>query len=525
MRTEKAALRFARMLGLESPVEPAALYGAAADHDYLRNLLVCRGNPKFLQVLLSAPPQGEAPEGELMDRLVGQWAKRAEETRLRQEYEEKYGAYLRYEAAQDEAGQKPCGAGVQSFVKGFRQVNLDNHATTELRPEIRWLLSAYDRGEYGFGNPSSATMPGYLAGDHLLEARRRIARLLGVPAGCIYFTGSGSEANNLAIKGIALNRLKQKGHIVTTRAEHKSVLEAVDWLEEIGFSVTRLTVDQEGRVDPGDAEEALRPDTLLVAVMTANNEVGTVNPMKEISQICKKAGVPLFSDAVQAFGRIPLEPLQMGISAMSFSAHKLGGPKGIGGLYVEEGLSLVPLIHGGGQEKGLRGGTENVAGAMAFAYASQLAWEDMEKQAERWDQLRRGFLAELAKIDPDFRLLGHPRERLPQNICLAFPGVSGRALQKSLSKAGIAVSTGSACGARRMPQSHVLRAMGISPSRYGVIRLGMGIDTNEEDLDYALRQLEGILPQLKGRAGDFEDGGAGVFLNGETGFLKNPLND
>lgn len=380
-------------------------------------------------------------------------------------------------------------------VSDFRQVNLDYNATTPLRPEIVERLTQHVADPFSFGNPSSSTTLGKNAYDLVSGARHDIAACLQVKPAEIVFTGSGSEANNLALKGIAFQHLEEKGHFISSKIEHASVLRTLNFLETIGFEVTYLDVDNDGRILPETVQDHLRQDTLLVALMAANNEIGVINPIGEIGRICQAAGVPLMVDAVQAFGKMPLRPKELGVSLLTMSGHKIYAPKGVGGLYIDEGLALLPLIHGGGQEFGLRSGTENAGSIMAFGLAAQLSHREMAQENTRLRDLRDFFLAELRRIVPDFIVNGSLEERLVNNLNIGFPHVDSGSLLLSLNQIGVYVSAGSACSAGSREASHVIRALGVDTDRYGIIRFSFGLPTSQADLEYLFSYLPEIFAQ------------------------------
>jgi cysteine desulfurase len=392
-----------------------------------------------------------------------------------------------------------CKPAPEIEAEDYREVYLDHNATTYRRKEVNEVLSEYNEGNLGFGNPSSSTYLGKQAYDLMDIARCRIADCFKVKPKEIVFTSGGSEANNMAIKGIAFHHLNKKGHIITDKIEHPSVLETIKFLENIGFDVTYLDVDRKGFVSPKSVKEHLRKDTVLVSIMAANNEIGTVNPIREIGEICRTAGVPFMVDGVQAFGRIELSPKKMGISLLSISGHKIYGPKGIGALYVDEAFPfpIVPLIHGGAQEHNVRAGTENVGSIAALGKASQLVCSEMEQENERLLKLRNYFLSELGKIEPDIIVNGSLEERLPHNLSVGFPGIDCGALLLGLNHIGIYVSSGSACSSGSSEGSHVLKAIGVDPDTYGTIRFSFGLCTRKEDLSYLFKYLPSILDQLR----------------------------
>lgn len=390
----------------------------------------------------------------------------------------------------------PCKPLANVTVDDFRRVYLDYNATTPLRKEIIESLTAHFENPLSFGNPSSSTILGKKAYDMIYLARGEIARCLKVKPEEIIFTGCGSEANNLALKGIAFQHLEKKGHIISSTIEHSSILRTLDFLQKLGFDVTYLPVDKEGRVSPQTVQDHLRKDTILVSIMAANNEIGTVNPISEIGRICQSAGIPFMVDAIQAFGKIALTPKEMGISMLSISGHKIYAPKGVGALYVDKGITLTPLIHGGSQEYGLRAGTENVSSIIALGKAASLAQREMEQENRRLKELSNFFLTQLRQVIPNFIINGSLERRLNNNLSIGFPGVDSGSLLLSLNQIGIYVSAGSACSAGSKDVSHVLRAIGVDTDYYGVVRFSFGLQTTQEDLEYLLKYLPEILNQL-----------------------------
>ena len=339
-------------------------------------------------------------------------------------------------------------------------IYLDSAATTPVRREVLDAMWPYLTGE--FGNPSSSHALGHRAAEALKQARATVAAILGCRAGEITFTSGGTEADNLAIKGIALANPRGR-HIVTTPIEHEAVLASCDHLRRHhNFEITQVPVDCFGMVDLGEFKKALRDDTTLCSVMLANNEVGTIQPIAELASLAHQANNPFHTDAVQAAGVLDLSIPALGVDALSISGHKIGTPKGIGAVYLRSRLPVEPIMHGGGQERGRRSGTENVAGAVGLAKAMELAASDRAVRANRLaglrDELIRGILAAV----PTAILTGHPTERLPGNASFCFPGTSGEAILLQLEERGILCSSGSACAAGRDEPSHVLLAMGLS---------------------------------------------------------------
>lgn len=377
------------------------------------------------------------------------------------------------------------------------QVYLDHAATTPLDQRVLDAMMPYLTEH--FGNPSSIYALGRQARQAIDEARNKVAEVLGCEPREIVFTGGGSEADNLAIKGMALARRDEghKNHIITSAIEHHAVLDTCKSLEKLGFDVTVLPVDQYGLVDPDELARALRDDTALVTIMFANNEVGTVEPIAELVEVTHERGALFHTDAVQAVGSLPIDLKDLKVDLLSLSAHKFYGPKGVGALFVRHGLKPVPLIHGGGQERHRRAGTENVAGIVGLARALELAYEELEVRTERIVRLRDRLIAGLMAI-PHSRLNGHPTERLPGNVNMCFEYVEGESMLLNLDLAGIAASSGSACTSGSLEPSHVLLAMGIPHEiAHGSLRLTLGKDSTDADVDAVLEVLPGIVARLR----------------------------
>ena len=338
-------------------------------------------------------------------------------------------------------------------------IYLDNAATTPVRREVLEVLWQQLAGR--FGNPSSHHRVGEAAAAALAEARAMVAGVLGCRSADVVFTTGGTESDNLAIKGIALGAPRGR-HLITTPIEHEAVLESCDYLRRLhGFEVTLLDPDASGRVDPEQLRTVIRPDTTLVSVQYANNEVGTVQPLAELSAIAQGARVPLHTDAVQAAGWLPVDVAALGVDALSLSGHKLGAPPGIGVLFLRRRIAVEPVLHGGGQERGRRSGTENVPGALALATALRLAEAERSEAAPRITALRDAFITTVLAGTPSACLTGHPTERLPGTASFVFPGTSGEAVLLELEQRGIVCSSGSACAAGSDEPSHVLTALGV----------------------------------------------------------------
>lgn len=380
-----------------------------------------------------------------------------------------------------------------------RYIYLDHSATTPVDPRVIEAMSPYWHD--AFGNSESFHTIGQAAANALERARQTVADVLGCHPAEVIFTGSGSEADNLALRGAAwAARENGRGnHMITTPIEHHAVGHTVDQLRDLfGFEVTRVAVDEYGCVDPDDVAAAIRPDTILVSVVMANNEVGTVQPMVKIGRICHGRGVLFHTDAVQAAGRLPLELDDMNVDLMALSAHKFYGPKGTGLLYVRRDTSLVPAITGGGHERGRRPGTVNVAGAVGLAAALRLAEEERVAEMARLRRLRDRLIEGVLAAIPESRLTGHPKHRLAHHASFAFCGVEGGSLVLNLDLEGIAVSSGAACAEGEPEPSFVLTAMGL-PAAWGIggLRLTLGRSNDEDDVARVLGVLPGAVERLR----------------------------
>lgn len=373
------------------------------------------------------------------------------------------------------------------------RIYLDYAATTPVRKEvIETMLPFFDKK---FGNASSIHSFGQEARTALEEARSKLARSIGCDVSEIIFTSGGTESDNMAIKGIAMANRKRGNHIITLGIEHHAVLHTCKWLEKNGFEVTYLPVDQYGFVNPNEVEAAIKKETILVSIMHANNEIGTIEPIEKIAEICKSWNVYFHTDAVQSFGKIPIN--LRNIDLISLSSHKICGPKGVGALFVRKGTEIEPILHGGGHEKGYRSGTENVAGIVGFAKAAELAVKEMPKESSRLSKLRDKLIREVLKIE-NSRLNGHPIKRLPNNANFSFDFIEGESLLLSLNDKGIAASTGSACSSKSLEPSHVLMAIGLKHEQaHGSLRLTVGKYTTESDIDYVCKVLPEIVEKLR----------------------------
>jgi cysteine desulfurase len=373
---------------------------------------------------------------------------------------------------------------------------LDYAATAPVLPEVREAMLPFLEDRWG--NPSSIYAAGRDARKGVDDAREKLALAIGSAPEEVVFTGSGTEADNLAVKGTAWARESNGRHILLARIEHHAVLDAAEWLGTRGSEIEFLPVDGDGLVAPSDVAERLRDDTILVCVMLANNEIGTIEPVAEIASICRERGVITFTDAVQALGKIHVDVRALGVDLAAFSAHKIGGPKGAGALYVRRGVKLVPHTHGGGQERGRRSGTENPAGAVGFAAAAEIVTHELETQAPRWQALRDRLRAGLEERIGDVRVNGHATQRLPHNLNVSIRGVVGEDVLLMLDAQGIAASTGSACQSGSVEPSYVLSACGIEREwAQGALRFTVGRDTTDADVDSVLEVLPAIVERVR----------------------------
>ena len=376
-----------------------------------------------------------------------------------------------------------------------KEIYLDYAATAPLRNEVLKSMMPFFQKEYG--NPSSVHKLGQKAQKAVDDAGETVAKLIGAKPTEIIFTGSGTESVNLGIKGAA-HAYKDKGkHIITQKTEHEAVLETCRSLEKWGFEITYLDVDDYGLVDVDKLERAIRPDTILVSIMYANNEIGTVQPIKEIARVCKEHNVLFHTDACQAGGLLDINVQNLGVDLMTLNGSKIYGPKGVGILYFRNGVKLEPVINGGGQEFGLRSGTENVAGIVGFAKALEIAQKEKAKEAKRLTALRDKFIEGLMSIK-DVHLNGHHEKRLPSNINVSIKGIDADSLVLQLSDLGIYASIGSACTTSNPGPSHVLKAIGLSDSdARGSIRFTLGTSVTKKDVDYVLKVLLKIVEKLR----------------------------
>ena len=376
------------------------------------------------------------------------------------------------------------------------RIYLDNAATTRTSQEVVDAMLPYFTESYG--NPSSIYELGQRSKEAITKAREEIAKVIGAKTEEIYFTAGGSEADNWAIKA-AYEAYKNKGnHIITTKIEHHAVLHTCQYLEKQGAKVTYLDVDENGLIDLEQLQKAITPETILITIMFANNEIGTIEPVKEIGMIAKEHGILFHTDAVQAFGQVPIDVDEMNIDMLSSSAHKINGPKGIGCLYIRKGVKIRSFIHGGAQERKRRAGTENVPGIVGYGVAARMAAETMEARTRKEQELRDYFIRRVLDEVPYTRLNGDPEKRLPNNANFSFRFIEGESLLIMLDMKGIAGSSGSACTSGSLDPSHVLLAIGLPHEiAHGSLRLTLGADTTKEDLDYTLEQIKEIVAKLR----------------------------
>ena len=383
-------------------------------------------------------------------------------------------------------------------------IYLDNAATTRTAPEVVDAMLPYFTEKYG--NPSSVY--GFAAENKEVISRQRrvIAEVLGAKENEIYFTAGGTESDNWALTATAEAYASKGKHIITSRIEHHAILHTCEYLEKRGYEVTYLDVDENGLVDPKKVEEALRPDTNLISIMTANNEIGTIQPIREIGEIARAHGVLFHTDAVQAFAQIPINVEECHIDMLSASGHKLNGPKGIGFLYIRKGVKIRSFIHGGAQERKRRAGTENVPGIVGLGKAVELAASTMEERAERETKLRDYTIARIEKEIPYCRLNGDRVKRLPNNINFSFRFIEGESMLIKLDLKGICASSGSACTSGSLDPSHVLLAIGLPHEiAHGSLRMTLGTDTTKEDLDYTVDCLKQIVEEIRSMSPLYED--------------------
>ena len=378
----------------------------------------------------------------------------------------------------------------------MRQVYLDNSATTPIKGDVLKEMLPFLTENYG--NASSLYTPGLIARRALDEAREKVATLINAKPNEVYFTGCGSESDNWVLKGVA-SALKNKGnHIITTVTEHPAMLRTCEYLEKNGYEVTYLGIDDQGRLKPEELEAAIKETTILVSIMMVNNESGTIHPIKELAAIAKKHGVLFHTDAVQALGNVPIDVKDLGVDFLSMSAHKIYGPKGVGGLYIRRGAKLGTLIFGGGQESGKRAGTENVAGIVGFGKAAELAINGLDEHIKHSTEIRNYLADKLTSEIPDIIINGSMENRHPGNLNVTFKYIEGESILIQLDACGICISTGSACSSKSLKPSHVLSALGVPDELiHGTIRFSVGDFTTKEDIDYTVECTKKVVAWLR----------------------------
>ncbi|MDD3349423.1 MAG: cysteine desulfurase NifS [Eubacteriales bacterium] len=378
----------------------------------------------------------------------------------------------------------------------MRSVYLDYSATTPVKNQVLAEMLPYFNEK--FGNPSSLYGLAFTSKDGITLARARVAHLIGALDTEVYFTSGGTEADNWAVIGAARAKKEKGNHIITSKIEHHALLHSCEFLEKEGFEVTYLDVDEKGAVSVADLEKAIRKETILVSIMLANNEVGTIQPIKEIAAITKARGILLHSDAVQALGNVPIDVNELGVDMLSLSSHKIYGPKGIGALYIRKGVMISNILFGGGQESKKRAGTENLPGIIGFGKAAELAEQNLAEHIETLTTLRNYFIGQIKEKIDGVTLNGDPDKRLPGNANLTFDYVEGEAVLLYLDIKGISISTGSACSSASFSPSHVLTAMGIPIEKvYSSLRFTIGDFTTKEDLDYVVETLVEVIAKYR----------------------------
>ena len=383
-------------------------------------------------------------------------------------------------------------------------IYLDNAATTKVEPQVLEAMMPYFSETYS--NPSAVYSFASQANKAVTAAREQVADVLGAKPEEIYFTGGGSESDNWALKAIAESYARKGKHIITSAIEHHAILHTCQYLEKHGYEITYLPVDADGKISLEELEAAIRPDTILISIMAANNEIGTIEPLKEIGEIAKKHGVLFHTDAVQAFGHIPLDVEEMHIDLLSASGHKLHGPKGIGFLYIRKTVRIGSFIHGGAQERQKRAGTLNVPGIVGLGKAAELAKQNMEQNMAYESKLRDHLIERILAEVPYVKLNGHRTDRLPNNVNICFRFVEGESLLILLDQNGICGSSGSACTSGSLDPSHVLLAIGLPHEiAHGSLRLTLSEETTMEDLDFTVDQIKKIIERLRSMSPLYED--------------------
>ena len=377
-----------------------------------------------------------------------------------------------------------------------KSIYLDYAATTPVDPRVVKAMLPYFTKQ--FGNTMSLHSFGQEAKEALEESREAVANLMGAKPNEIIFTSSATESNNLVLKGVALADKEKGNHLIISQIEHPCIMESAKWLETQGFEITRLPVDKYGLIDPEEVKKAIKKNTILVSIIHASNEIGTIEPIEEIGKICREKRVYFHTDAAQSFGKVPIDVNKMNIDLLTASSHKMYGPKGAACLFVREGTKIEPLLHGGGHEAGLRSSTVNVGAIVGFAEACKICKKEMKKEAQREIKLRDKLIKGVLEKIPNSYLNGHPKKRLPNNANFSFSFVEGESLVIQLDLLGIAASTGSACATAKLEPSHVLLAIGLKPEQaHGSLRLTLGRWTKEGDINYLLKVLPEVIKKLR----------------------------
>lgn len=378
----------------------------------------------------------------------------------------------------------------------MKQIYMDHGATTPVDPLVVDAMLPYFTET--FGNASSLHSFGQEANSALEQSRQQVAASIGAKPEEIIFTSGGTESDNLAIKGIAYRNSGKGKHIITSTIEHPAILNTCAYLEKEGFEVTYVAVNSDGIIDMDELKKAIRDDTILISVMHANNEIGTIQPISDISKLAKEKSIYLHTDAVQSFGKIAVNVDELGVDMLSMSSHKIYGPKGVGALYVRKGTPLQALAHGGSHERSMRAGTENISGIVGFAKAVALADERLVDDEKHMTQLRDSLIGKVMDSIDDVELSGHPTNRLPNNVNLRFSFIEGESMLLFLDMKGIAISTGSACSSKSLEPSHVLTAIGLRPEdSHGSLRITLGKDNTQEEVDYVVDALVEVVGRLR----------------------------
>jgi cysteine desulfurase len=377
-----------------------------------------------------------------------------------------------------------------------KQIYMDYAASTPIDPRVIKTMLPYLKNY--FGNSSSLHNFGNKSAEALEKSREIIAKIISADPREIIFTASATESNNLALKGIAFANREKGRHILISSIEHDCVLESAGWLQKQGFEIEKIPVDKYGLIDPEVVENMIRKDTILVSVMHANNEMGTIEPIEKLGKICRTHNIYFHTDAAQSFGKIPIDVNKMNIDLLTASSQKIYGPKGAALLYIRKGTNIEPILHGGGHEFGMRSSTVNIPAIMGFAKAAEIANEEIKKENERLSKLRDTLIEGIRRSIPKSHLNGHPTKRLSNNVNMRFDGIEGESILMLLNAQGVAAATGSACSSQKLQPSHVLLALGIKPEEvHGSLRLSLGRWTTKEDIDYVLRILPAIIQKLR----------------------------